>query len=178
MRDKVERVLRRVESALLTGLLLAMIGVAVYQVAARNLFGFGLSWGDGMVRVALLWLTMIGAMAAAGSHRHIRIDVAARFVSGRTARHLDRITSLFAAALCFALAWFSVTFIVWDYRDATPGFGAVPAWVCELVIPAGAAVMGLRYLVRTSRPEAPPPEIAPPKEAVPEESGPAGRRAP
>lgn len=170
MRSRVERVLRRVESALLAGLLAAMIAVAVYQVAARNLFGFGLSWGDGMVRVALLWLTMIGAMAAAGSHRHIRIDVVARFAGERTARRLDRITSLFAAALCFALAWFSVTFIVWDYRDATAGFGAVPAWVCELVIPAGAAVMGLRYLVRTFVP--PPPETAPEEERQP------GRRAP
>lgn len=172
MRARVERALRRVESALLAGLLTAMIAVAVYQVAARNLFGFGLSWGDGMVRVALLWLTMIGAMAAAGSHRHIRIDAVARFVGGRAALRLDRVTSLFAAALCFALAWFSVELIVWDYRDAVPGFGAVPAWVCELVIPAGAAVMGLRYLVRAFDPAAALPETAPEEERPPEARAP------
>lgn len=170
MRDQVERALRRVESALLAGLLIAMIGVAAFQVAARNLFGFGLSWGDGMVRVALLWLTMIGAMAAAGAHRHIRIDAAARFADARTARRLDRITSLFAVAVCFALAWFSIEFIVWDYRDAVPGFGAVPAWVCELVIPVGAAVTGLRYLVQALDAEpAPPADAAPPEEAPPAE---------
>lgn len=175
--SKVERALRRAESALLTGLLLAMIGVAVYQVAARNLFGYGLPWGDGMVRVALLWVTMIGAMAAAGSDEHIRIDVVTRFVGGRAARRLARLTSLFTAALCFALAWFSVTLIAWDYRDATPGFGAVPAWVCELVIPIGAGVMGLRYLVRAAAPKAPSPGRPPSKAPRPDAaSGEGGRR--
>lgn len=175
--SKVERALRRAESALLAGLLLAMIGVAVYQVAARNLFGYGLPWGDGMVRVALLWVTMIGAMAAAGSDEHIRVDVVTRFVGGRAARRLARLTSLFTATLCFALAWFSVTLIAWDYRDATPGFGAVPAWVCELVIPIGAGVMGLRYLMRAVTPKAPSPARARSQAPRPDAaSGEGGRR--
>lgn len=148
MLDRVSAGLQRVESALLVALLGAMIGVAVYQVLARNLFGAGLTWGDPMVRVALLWVTMVGGMVASASDQHIRIDLVARFLKPVTARRLGRVTSAFAAAVCFALAWFSVTLIVWDYRDGTTGFGPVPAWVCELVIPVGAAVMGLRYLLR------------------------------
>ncbi len=150
MLNDVARVLRRIESGLLVALLLAMIGVAVYQVAARNLFGTGLTWGDGMVRVALLWVTMVGAMAA-GPDGHIRVDVVNRFASERIARRLARVTNLFTAALCLALAWFSVTLIAWDYADGTPGFGPVPAWVCELVIPVSSCVMGLRYLIASLR---------------------------
>lgn len=161
MLNDVARVLRRIESGLLVALLLAMIGVAVYQVAARNLFGTGLTWGDGMVRVALLWVTMIGAMAA-GPDGHIRVDVVNRFASERIARRLARVTNLFTAMLCFALAWYSVTLIAWDYADATPGFGAVPAWVCELVIPVASSVMGLRYLIASlQRPKADAPETQP-----------------
>ena len=151
---RLDRALARVESALLVGLLLAMIGVAAYQVLARNLVGGGLTWGDSMVRIALLWLTMVGGMAAAGADAHIRIDLVTRFAAPAVARRIARATALFAATLCFALAWFSVTLIVWDYRDATPGFGAVPAWVCELVIPVGAGIMGLRYLGHALRPPA------------------------
>lgn len=150
MLNDVARALRRIESGLLVALLLAMIGVAVYQVAARNLFGTGLTWGDGMVRVALLWVTMIGAMAA-GPDGHIRVDVVNRFAGERIARRLARVTNLFTAALCFALAWYSVTLIAWDYADGTPGFGPVPAWVCELVIPVASCVMGLRYLIASLR---------------------------
>ena len=148
MLDRLSRTLRQVESALLVALLGAMICVAVYQVLARNLFGTGLTWGDPMVRVALLWVTMVGGMVASASDQHIRIDLVARFLSPAVARRLGRVTSAFTAAVCFGLAWFSVTLVLWDYRDGTSGFGPVPAWVCELVIPAGAAVMGLRYLVR------------------------------
>ena len=152
MIGRIESGLQRLESALLVGLLGAMIGVAVYQVVARNLFDAGLVWGDPMVRVALLWVTLVGGMAASASDRHIRIDLVARFASPALARHLGRLTSAFTAVICFALAWFSVTLVVWDYRDGTSGFGIVPAWVCELVIPVGAGVMGLRYLVRSVAP--------------------------
>lgn len=152
MIGRIEWGLQRLESALLVGLLGAMIGVAVYQVVARNLFDAGLVWGDPMVRVALLWVTLVGGMAASASDQHIRIDLVARFASPALARHLGRLTSAFTAVICFALAWFSVTLVVWDYRDGTSGFGIVPAWVCELVIPVGAGVMGLRYLVRSVAP--------------------------
>lgn len=162
MLDRAAAALRRIEAGLLTGLLLAMILVAVYQVAARNLFGGGLTWGDSMVRVSLLWLTMLGGMAAAGADSHIRIDLATRFVGATALRRIGRATGLFTAFVCFALAWHSVALIVIDYQDQTPGFGVVPAWVCELAIPLGAGVMGLRYLLRAlapgSRPESAPPQ--------------------
>ena len=151
MLSSVARALRRLESGLLVALLLAMIGVAVYQVAARNLFGTGLTWGDGMVRVALLWITMVGAMAA-GPDGHIRVDVVGRFAGERLARRLARVTNLFTSMLCFGLAWYSVTLIAYDYADRTPGFGAVPAWVCELVIPVASGVMGLRYFIASVLP--------------------------
>ncbi|MYE14318.1 MAG: TRAP transporter small permease [Gammaproteobacteria bacterium] len=161
MLDRLSGALRQVESALLVGLLGAMIGVAVYQVLARNLFGAGLTWGDPMVRVALLWVTMVGGMVASASDQHIRIDLVARFLSPAVARRVGRLTGAFTAAVCFGLAWFSVTLVLWDYRDGTPGFGPVPAWVCELVIPVGAAVMGLRYLVRSVALDRPAAETPP-----------------
>ena len=137
---------------MLVGLLLAMIGMAVYQVIARNLFATGFIWGDEMVRVAVLWVTMIGAMAAAGSDDHIRIDFITRFVDRRIALNVRRMTNLFTALCCFALGWCSLTLIGWDFVDQVVGFGTVPAWVCQLVIPVAAAVMGLRYLVAVVRP--------------------------
>ena len=137
-----------VETAFLVFLLLVMIGVAVYQVAARNLFGTGIVWGDELVRVSVLWVTMIGSAAAAASDSHIRIDIVSRFASDQMNRIANRVTSAFTALVCGLLGWYSVRFIHWDYLDNTVGFGAVPAWVCELVIPIAAAVMALRYLMR------------------------------
>ena len=154
--QRVQRLLAGLETGLLVALLLVMIGVAVYQVLARNLAGTGLVWGDEMVRVAVLWITMVGASVAAKSNSHISIDVVARFSSPRVRGIVDRVTSLFTAAVCAALAWYSRTMIEWDYIDGTTGFGPVPAWICELVIPVAALVIAIRYALRAVFP--PPPE--------------------
>ena len=148
MNHRLVRAVHTVETALLVALLLVMIGVAVYQVLLRNLFGTGLLWGDELVRVSVLWVTMIGAASAAATDSHIRIDLVSRFASERMNRIAARITSAFTALVCGLLGWYSVRFIRWDYIDDTIGFGAVPAWMCELIIPIAAAVMALRYLVR------------------------------
>ena len=148
MNDRLGRAVHTVETALLVVLLLLMIGIAVYQVLARNLFGTGIVWGDELVRVSVLWVTMIGAASAAATDSHIRIDIVSRFASEKMNALANRITSAFTALVCGLVGWYSVRFIRWDYLDDTIGFGAVPAWVCELIIPIAAAVMALRYLIR------------------------------
>ena len=124
-----------------------------FQILARNVLATGLTWGDGLVQVALLWVTMVGATAAAGSDRHIKIDIVRRFGGPRIRDLAARVTALGTAFLCAVLAWTSIEFIRWDFIDGTPGFGIVPAWICESIIPLTAAVMALRYLVRAVWPK-------------------------
>lgn len=144
--QRLARGLRLAETVLLVVLLAAMIGVAAFQIIARNLFGGGFVWGSDLVQVAMLWVTMIGAAAAAGDNRHIRIDIVPRFAGPRLQAVAARASALFAAALCGALAWHAVEFIRWDYLDGVPAFAGVPAWVCESIIPVAASLMAARYL--------------------------------
>ena len=148
-----DRWLKVTETVLLVALLGAMIGFAAYQIVARNTFGGALSWADGLVQVALLWVTMVGATAAAGAGRHIKIDIVHRFAGPRMRAVAGRFTALGTAFLCAVLGWTSIDFIRWDFIDKTIGFGAVPAWVCESIIPLAAGVMTVRYLVRTVWPD-------------------------
>jgi len=141
--------LRRLETGLLVGLFFVMLGVAVYQVVARNLAGTGLFWGDDLVRVAVLWVTMVGAMVASSNNGHIRIDAITRIAGPNTQVLIERTTSLFTSIICAVLGWYSIDFITWDFEDQVPGIGSVPAWVCELVIPFAAFVMSVRYLIQT-----------------------------
>lgn len=160
-RDLPERIRRGIavlETTLLLILLAVMVGVATYQIAARNLFGGGIVWGSELVHVAMLWVTMIGAVAAAGTNRHIKIDLVARFASRPLRRLAQRITAAFASALCVALGWFSLKFISGDFIEGTPGFGPVPAWVCEIIIPVAAVAMAFNYLLRAIWPLPDPAE--------------------
>ncbi|MDC0213527.1 hypothetical protein OAL14_01835 [Gammaproteobacteria bacterium] len=58
--DKTIAWIEKVEEWLLVSLLFAMIAVATSQVVLRNVFDMGLLWGDGAVRVLLLWVAMFG----------------------------------------------------------------------------------------------------------------------
>lgn len=149
MTERLLAGVRFVESGLLVLLLGSMILLASYQVVARNFFDTGVLWGDSLVRVLVLWVTFIGATIASRNDEHIRIDLLSRFIGDRSFIWLDRFRSLFTAFIAGVFAWYSLEFVLLDYRDGILAFAAVPAWVCEAVMPLGGALISLRYLIRT-----------------------------
>ncbi|MCY4656528.1 MAG: TRAP transporter small permease [Gammaproteobacteria bacterium] len=122
-----------------------MLGVAVFQIVARNFFDAGFAAGDELVRMAVLWLTMVGSMAAAREKKHIRIDVLERFLPVMLQTVIDRLVCLATALVCAGIGYFSITFIQWEIMDGSVGVGAIPAWILELIIPISAFMMAMRY---------------------------------
>ena len=141
------RMLHRLEDGLLVGLLLTMIGLAVYQIFLRNVLESGLTWADPLVRVLVLWIGLVGAMVASRRDNHIRIDVITRYLPDAWQRHTRRLTHAFTSLVCGVMAWHSLAFVVAEKADGYTAFAKVPAWVCESVIPLAFAVISLRYLL-------------------------------
>ena len=135
----------RIEDALLAVLLTAMIGIAAGQVLLRNLLDDGFFWGDSAVRVAVLWIAMLGAMVASRRDEHIRIDIAGRYLPETLKKYVDRLVCLATCVLLMIFTWHSIDFVRYEYEDGTLAFAFVPAWLCEVIIPVGAGVMSLRY---------------------------------
>jgi TRAP-type C4-dicarboxylate transport system permease small subunit len=156
--------LRRLETGLLITLFGIMVIVAVYQILARNFFGTGILWGDSMVRIAVLWVTLFGALVASRNDDHIHIDAVSRFLPGRLRRHARRATSAFTALVCGVFAYHSAKFVLWEFEDGVTAFANVPAWVCELPMPVVFGLMGIRYLGHTL---SPPETPASPADAAP-----------
>lgn len=150
--SKPFRIIRRIEDALLALLLTAMIVAAAAQVVMRNVFESGIYWNDSLVRIMVLWVAMVGAMVASRTDNHIRIDLASRFVSDRYKPYLSRLTSLFTCVVLCLFTWASFEFVRYEYIDQTIAFAKVPAWVCEVVMPIGGAVMALRYALHVIKP--------------------------
>ena len=144
--------LRLVESALLVSVLAAMMLLAAWQVVARNFFDTGLLWGDALVRVLVLWGAMVGAMIASRNDEHIRIDIVSRFAGEAWQPILKRFACAFTCVVLAVFAWFSFKFVRFEYQDAVIAFAVVPAWVCEAILPIGAGVMSLRYLMHVVAP--------------------------
>lgn len=144
--------IHRAEEFLLAFLLTSMILLAASQVLLRNFFDSGLYWGDSAVRVVVLWVAMFGAMIASRRNEHIRIDIASRFIPEHYKNHLTRFVSAFTCAVLVIFTWHSIDFVRFEYEDGTIAFGIVPAWLCEIIMPIGAAVMAMRYALLTILP--------------------------
>jgi TRAP-type C4-dicarboxylate transport system permease small subunit len=133
------------EDALLVVLLTALVGLSTAQILLRNLFETGLAWADPLLRLLVLWLCLAGALAATRANKHIRIDVVSRLLPPRVAGLLDRITALFTAGVCALVAWEGARLVWFEYQDGTALAAGIPAWVAELVIPVGFALIALRF---------------------------------
>jgi TRAP-type C4-dicarboxylate transport system permease small subunit len=144
--------LHRLEDLLLIGLFMMMLGVAVFQIFLREFFSSGLSWGDLMVRMLVLWICLFGAMVATRQDKHIHIDILTRYMPERAKHLVQRGVHFVTAAICFFMAFQGMKLVRLDFEHGTIAFGVVPAWVCEAVIPLGFAVMALRYVILSIHP--------------------------
>jgi TRAP-type C4-dicarboxylate transport system permease small subunit len=143
---RIIRLLHRVEDAVLVSLLLLMIGLASAQIVSRNLFDAGFVWGDVLLRILVLWVGLMGAMAATRENHHINIDIITRHLPASVKHVADGVVAVFTAAICGVVTWYSVRFVQMEMEYSQNAFAQVPTWVCEIIIPAGFGVMALRFL--------------------------------
>jgi len=146
--SRLQRLLLQVEDGLLVLLTGVMLVLAAAQILLRNLWDSGLSWADPLLRVLVLWLTLLGAMAATRDRHHIHIDLLGRFLGPSLRRYVGTLTDLFAALVCGLLAWHSGRFVWFEFQAGSVLFATLPAWLCEAVMPLGFAIMGLRFLLQ------------------------------
>jgi TRAP-type C4-dicarboxylate transport system permease small subunit len=137
--------LQRAEDVVLALLLGAMIVLAPLQILLRGLLGTGIVWVDPLLRVLVLWVGLLGALAASWEGRHITIDVFSRALPERGRAAAGAVTSLFTAVVTTLLAYHGARFVVSEFRYESVAFSGIPAWGLESVIPFSFAMMALRY---------------------------------
>ena len=137
--------LAAIEDGILVFLLAAMIGLAGTQILLRNLWDTSIGWGDPLLRVTVMWVGLLGAMAASRDDNHITIDLVSRLLKDRAKSVTRVITGLVSAIVCLMLAWHGMRFVLFEREDQAIAFASVPAWVCELIIPMAFGIMALRF---------------------------------
>ena len=156
------RQLHRVEDALLALILLLLLLLAVSQIALREFFDSGLVWSEPVSRLLVLWLALLGGLAATREGKHIAIDALPRLLPPTARRIAWSISQFGAAAICAALAWYSVSMVQMELEAPSYLIAKIPSWLGMLVLPFGFGLMALRFLLSalTHDPSA-SPELAP-----------------
>jgi TRAP-type C4-dicarboxylate transport system permease small subunit len=148
--DKLERAGRHAETAAIVVLFAAMVAVAVFQIVNRELLGstFAIPWADEFLRYSVLWLAMVGAIAACRENKHIRIDAITHVVSGTAAAWIRVVVDSFAAIVCFVVGWQSLLLVREEMTWGEFVIGAVPLWLAHALVPLAFFLIGYRFAVR------------------------------
>ena len=135
------------ESAMLVSILTAMMLVAVGQVVMREAFGTGFGWADELVRLMVLWLALIGSIAACRENRHIRIDALSHVMPDIAVKIIRILVDVFAALVCAIIAvqaWRYLQIEI-EYEDTV--LVDTPAWIAHAILPVAFALMSYRFTV-------------------------------
>jgi TRAP-type C4-dicarboxylate transport system permease small subunit len=138
---------RLVENVLLVTLLGGMMLIAVGQVIAREIFETGFFWAGELVRLMVLWLAMVGSVAACRENRHIRIDAISHLLSDRAVGIVRMLVDTFAAVVCGVIAWNAWRYLQLEIEFEDTVLTNTPAWVAHLVVPVAFALISYRFAV-------------------------------
>ncbi len=135
------------ENGLLISLLALMVSLAGAQILFRNLLDTSILGVDQLLRLLVLWVALLGAVAASRDARHIGVDVISRWLPPRARAGARVVTDLFTVAVCLLLAWHAVRFVQSERAANELAFGTLPVWLAQLILPTAFALIAMRYLL-------------------------------
>lgn len=137
--------IHRTEDILLALLLGSLVLLAPLQIVLRNFFNAGWIWADPFLRVLVLWVALLGALAASRHDKQIAVDAVSKFLPPRKKATLGVLTGLFTSFVCAVVAYHSWLFVAGEREFGSKAFGDVPAWLCQSVIPFAFAMIAVRH---------------------------------
>ncbi len=138
---------RWIENISLAALLIAMILLASSQIFLRNFSTGGFPWADEALRLMVLWVAMLGAVAAARDDRQIAIDVLSRFMPEKPRLLTLAAMNALTSAVSFLLAWYCLVFVRESYAYEDVVLTDLPAWVFQAILPLAFGLLGYRYAI-------------------------------
>jgi len=139
------RFMKRFEDVMLALMLAAMIVIGGWQIFMRNVVGESLSWADESQRLLLLWLALLGAMAASRDRRQLRIDLASRYLKGLPRNALEAFADLLTAAVSGIIGWYALSFVRETYSFGDVLLGQIPAWIVQAILPFAFLTIAVRH---------------------------------
>lgn len=143
----LERFGRLVENAALVVLLGSLVLLAVGQIILREVFETGFFRADELIKLLVLWLAMVGSIAATRDNRHIRIDALSHLLPDRAVTAIRLFVDVFAAIVCGAVAWHAWRYLQLEIEFEDTVLINVPAWIAHAVVPGAFALMSYRFAV-------------------------------
>lgn len=135
----------RIAAALL---MVAIVTLTVLQVVFRFVIGSPLVWSEELARLAVLWMTFIGAVACCWDGSHLSVSQLPRRLKGRLGRVLSGVNGSVIIVFLAVLAWTAIPIVEMAHRQ-NRGALSLPVSFYRSAAPVGAVLMiaylGLRW---------------------------------
>jgi TRAP-type C4-dicarboxylate transport system permease small subunit len=156
---QVDKALGRIEGWLLVLFLAVMVSLTFVQVALRSLFIYGrlhgansvmgqMDWAEPLVRLLVLWVSLVGASLVTGENKHIKIDL----MSDLLPKPLIPYRELLVSASCVVITGFmlkaSIGYVRMEAAFGAELFTGLPNWIGQLILPIGFCVILCRFALR------------------------------
>jgi TRAP-type C4-dicarboxylate transport system permease small subunit len=148
---RVDRFARNLETWPIVILLGGLILLGAAQIVLRNFFSIGFAWGDGLARLAVLWLALLGALAASRDGRHISMGAVTRWLPPKLRIAAGVCADVFGAAVSAALAWASWQLVSDSREFGDTMLGDIPAWWLQAAMPVAFALIAFRFVAQAVR---------------------------
>ena len=145
--ERLERVGSLVETVFLVALLSSMMLLAVGQIVLREIFSTGFVWADELIKLMVLWLAMVGSIAATRDNRHIRIDALSHILPKLAIEITRALVDFFAAVICGVIAWQTWRYLQVEIEYQDTVLVNVPAWIAHSVLPLAFLLISFRFVV-------------------------------
>lgn len=132
---------------------LASVAIITYEVVARYFFTRPTIWAAELSQLALIWGSLLAMAWALEARRHIAVDAVVRLLPPAGRRVTD-VMAMLAVAFFSAVTLWKGWEIFWDSFERGRTTGSLlnlPAWVAELAVPVGFALLLVQSLVEIAR---------------------------
>lgn len=144
---KLDKAGRIAENVALMSVLAGMVIVAFLQIVFREFFDTGVFWANELIRLMVLWLAMVGAVAACRDNRHIRIDLISHLLPENIVTMIRIVVDLFAAVVCGIIAWLVWEFVKLEVELEFTVLGDLPVFPAHIIVPLAFALLSYRFAV-------------------------------
>lgn len=139
----------------LTGLLgLCALVVALWQVVGRYLTPeHAISYAEEVIVYLVIWAIMIISSQLVRRDGHVRPDLVLRMLSPQAARWMEVFNCLVAIVFCAGMIWYGAQIVQGSLaiEERSSSDLQFPMWIYYLALPAGGALMAVRYVIRLYR---------------------------
>ena len=128
--------------------------IAVVQVLGRYLAPrLAITWAEEVIVYIVVWAIMLIASQLVRTDGHVRPDLVLRMLRPGVQRWVEMVNCLVALGFTGGMVWFGWqvvgTALLFDQTSSTDL--QFPMWIYYAALPAGGALMAIRYVIRLIR---------------------------